>query len=252
LGHIPGAVNVYWRDAAQAANIALLPTDQPILVYCYTGHTGQAVTTSLVNLGYEASNLKYGFMSWSRDETARVQNPFIDDVDGHDYSVETTANTSGSYDLPNPQWLDSEDPEEIIAAAADYILTNEGPVTSAQTLFENLNDGDTSNDPQVLSVRSAETYAIGHIPGAFNVYWKDVAIVENLKKLDPSKQIVVYCYTGHTGQLATTVLNMLGYDAVNLKHGMMSWPRDAAVRVQSCFDEDVDGHDFAITTGTNP
>jgi len=28
---------------------------------------------------------------------------------------------------------------------------------------------------------------------------------------------VAYCYTGHTGQVAATILNVLGYDGTNLK-----------------------------------
>ncbi|MBC8192497.1 MAG: rhodanese-like domain-containing protein [Candidatus Marinimicrobia bacterium] len=252
LGHIPGAINIYWRDVGNPTNLALLPTDQPILVYCYTGHTGQAVTTALVNLGYDAVNLKFGFMSWSKDATARVQSPFVEDVDGHDYTTETTATAGGDFALAEPEWISSQDAEEIIAAAADDCLTNRAPVTKAADLFANLNDGDATNDPQVVSVRSADTYAIGHIPGAINIYWKDIAKVESLKMIDPSKPVVVYCYTGHTGQIASTVLAILGYDATNMKHGMMSWSRDAAVRVQSPFTEDVDSHEFPITTGTNP
>ena len=34
---------------------------------------------------------------------------------------------------------------------------------------------------------------------------------------------MVYCYTGHTGQVAATLLRAFGYDAVNLKFGMMGW-----------------------------
>ncbi|MBU1749343.1 MAG: hypothetical protein KKA73_16785, partial [Chloroflexi bacterium] len=37
---------------------------------------------------------------------------------------------------------------------------------SAADLYENLNDGDAENDPYIISLRSAEDYAKGHIPGA--------------------------------------------------------------------------------------
>jgi hypothetical protein len=40
---------------------------------------------------------------------------------------------------------------------------------------------------------------------------------------------VDYCYTGHTGQVAATVLGLLGYDVTNLKFGMMAWTDDAEV-----------------------
>lgn len=252
LGHIPGAINIPWTTIAKDASLAQLPKDKPIAVYCFTGHTGQIATTALVNMGYDAVNIKWGFMSWTQDATARVQTAFSEDVDAHDFAVETTAHTGGDYDLPDPEFLDSQNAEKVMQAAADNYVSNHAPVISAQALFDNLNDGDTTNDPQIVSVRSAADYAKGHVPGAINIPWKTIANIENLKKLDPSREIVVYCYTGHTGQYATTVLNMLGYDALNMKYGMMSWTKDATVRVMSPFTEGVDSHDYAFTTGTNP
>ena len=84
------------------------------------------------------------------------------------------------------------------------------PTISADALFENLNDGDTSNDPVVVSVRAADDYALGHIAGAINIPWNQIANPENLAKLPTDKPIVVYCYTGHTGQVAATVLKHAG------------------------------------------
>lgn len=252
LGHIPGAINIPWRTIAKDASLALLPKDKPIAVYCYTGHTGQIATTVLVNLGYNAVNMKYGFMAWTQDAGPRVQNPFREEVDAHDFAKETTPHDGGNYDLPDPEFLDSQDADKVIQAAADNYVSNHAPVISAQTLFDNLNDGNTANDPQVVSVRAPGDYAKGHIPGAINIPWKEIGKIENLKKLDPTREIVVYCYTGHTGQYATTVLNMLGYDALNMKYGMMAWTKDANIRVQSAFTEGVDSHDYAYHTGTNP
>lgn len=86
-------------------------------------------------------------------------------------------------------------------------------------------------------MRSATHYAIGHIPGAVNIPWREIAKEENLQKLPTDRQIVVYCYTGHTGAVATTALNLLGYDAVNLKFGIGAWTKDANVRVAAPFSE---------------
>ena len=100
---------------------------------------------------------------------------------------------------------------------------------SAEALFENLTDGDDSNDPIVVSVRAPEAYAKGHIPGAYNIPWRTIAEDANLAKLPTDKPIVVYCYTGHTGQAAAIVLRTLGYDVQNLKFGMMGWTDDMEV-----------------------
>jgi hypothetical protein len=61
----------------------------------------------------------------------------------------------------------------VVAFAADDILADaEGYFSngtkniSADALYDNLNDGDTSNDPYIISVRSKEHYDLGHIPTA--------------------------------------------------------------------------------------
>lgn len=108
--------------------------------------------------------------------------------------------------------------------------------TTAQVLYDNLNDGVSTNDPVVLSVRTSADYALGHIPGALDVSWKTVADDTALTLLgtpDASKKYVDYCYTGHTGGIAAAVLNMLGYATTNMKYGFTAWTTDATARTAS-------------------
>jgi rhodanese-related sulfurtransferase len=229
LGHIPGAINIPWNQIAKPESLAQLPTDKPIVVYCYTGHTGQVAATVLKSLGYDVQNLKFGMMGWTLNDEVLATTRFGPDTDQRDYPLETEANeATETYDYPT---LDTgaDNPTEIVRIAADTPLDGWKPVTSADALFENLSDGDTSNDPVVVSVRAADAYALGHIAGAINIPWNQIAKPENLAKLPADKPIVVYCYTGHTGQAAATVLKMLGYDVVNLKYGMMGWTLDDEV-----------------------
>ena len=109
--------------------------------------------------------------------------------------------------------------EEVRMAAEAYVTSDKAPVIAASAVFENLNDGDEDNDPFIISVRAPDAYAAGHIPGAINIPWKNIVKPESLAMIPTDEPIVVYCYTGHTGQIATTALNMLGYDAVNMKYG---------------------------------
>ena len=236
LGHIPGAINIPWKEIADPANLALLPTDQPIVVYCYTGHTGQVAATVLNLLGYNVQNLKYGIMGWTLNDEVLGTTRFAPDTDQRDYPTETTVNeATETYDYPV---LDTgaEDTDEIVRMAAEMALADWSPTISADALFENLNDGDTSNDPVVVSVRSADSYALGHIAGAINIPWNQIAKPENLAKLPADAPIVVYCYTGHTGQAAATVLKMLGYDVQNLKYGMMGWTANDEVLGTTRYD----------------
>ena len=141
---------------------------------------------------------------------------------------------------------------EVVRTAVDtYTGGTAAPVMTAEALYANLNDGDDTNDPYILSVRSAAHYAIGHLPGAENVPWREIGQSTNLAGLPTDQQIVVYCYTGHTGGVATTSLQAMGYDAVNMKFGIMSWTRDADVRASSPFSEQTDSHTYDVETTIN-
>jgi len=228
LGHIPGAVNIPMAEVFEPENLARLPKDRKILAYCYTGHTGSRVAALLNLCGYDASNLKWGMTGWTKDtEVAPYR---WDPESAMDYPVVTTANTlTGNFAFPTVENTASTSEAEIIRTACyNYASGKHGDI-SATDLYTLTTDGDPANDPIIVSVRSAEQYAKGHIPGAVNIALKDIAKKENLRKLDPNKQIVVYCYTGRTGSQATAILNVLGYNAVNLHWGMTSWTKDTAV-----------------------
>ena len=191
--------------------------------------------------------------AWTTDSAVRVASAFNEATDAHDFAIETQINTPAqTFDLAATNYTGSTDPDEILKAACDYVATNIVGVIKAQELFDNLNDGNTANDPIVVSVRSADHYAIGHIPGAINIPWRQIAKESNLQKLDPTKEIVIYCYTGHTGAVAATALKLLGYNAVNMKFGIMAWTKNAHVRVAQPFTESTDAHDFPVTAGSNP
>jgi rhodanese-related sulfurtransferase len=237
LGHVPGAINIPWKQIAKPESLAQLPTDQPIVVYCYTGHTGQITATVLKLLGYDVQNLKFGMMGWTLNDEVLGTTRFGPDTDQRDYPLETGVNeATETYDFPEIS-TGEEDATEIVRAAADAWLNSDAtPITPADAIFDNLNDGDESNDPLILSVRSAEDYEKGHIAGAINIPWKEIAKPENLAKLPPDMPIAAYCYTGHTGQVATTVLGVLGYDVTNIKYGMMGWTEDDEVLATARYD----------------
>jgi rhodanese-related sulfurtransferase len=237
LGHVPGAINIPWKNIAETDNLAKLPTDQQIVVYCYTGHTGQIATTVLNLLGYDAVNLKFGIMGWTKDDEVLATKRFGPDTDQRDYRLETEANEASEiYDFPTVSTGGADDLEIVRLAADNWLKNAESPIIAADAVFENINDGDASNDYLILSVRSAEDYAKGHIPGAINIGWKEVAKSENMAKLPPDKPIAAYCYTGHTGMVATTVLGIMGYDTHNIKYGMMAWTEDDNVLATARFD----------------
>jgi rhodanese-related sulfurtransferase len=261
-GHVPGARNIFYTKLADAAtDLSNVPRGQLVVVYCYTGHTGGIGATILGTMGYNTKNMKYGIMAWTDTASVRGGQVPFREADYPGYSdVETTAHAlTVDHGLPTLDVSDSESSAEIIRAACDAYLnkfdgTDVSPVVAAAALHaRNFEDGDTTNDYFILSARAATAYTAGHITGAYNIPWNQVAKVENLRKLPRDKKIVVYCYTGHTGAIAATALGILGFDTVNLKHGMLSWSKDATARANTAgFSEENDCKHYAYVSGPNP
>jgi rhodanese-related sulfurtransferase len=89
--------------------------------------------------------------------------------------------------------------------------------------FTDTATGNPYSVPFFLDVRDDESYLNGHLCGTAHVYWKDVFKKENLARLPLDRPILVYGTTGHeSGQIAA-LLNLLGYDAINLKWGISGW-----------------------------
>ena len=213
-GHIPGAVNIPGKVLFTTDGLAQLPKDKQIVLNCYSGQTASQSTAALQMMGYDAYNLLYAVPSWGTNE--KVTYPFKAEQSGNYKYTTDPAQLEGTYPAPAPLGATPE-------AAAMAYFPNGFKAVKAADVFANLNDGDTSNDPVILDVRSPEDYALGHLPGAVNVSAKTMFTPENLAKLPADKQIVSYCYSGQTASQTTGALRMLGYDAYNMQFGMPSW-----------------------------
>jgi rhodanese-related sulfurtransferase len=220
VGHVPGAINVPWRTIVDEEGLSRL-SDGPMVVYCYTGHTGQVAATILGLLGYDVKNMKYGMMGWTDDQDVLGVEPF--DCEATPYEVEVRARSIPA-DQVRPIFATGESAAEaIVRARAAEILRDWAPIISPADVRALIDDPAQAESYVLVSVRSPEDYLAGHIPGAINIPWKTLAEECNLGMLPPDKRIITYCYTGHTGQIAATLLKLLGYDAVNMKYGMMGW-----------------------------
>jgi rhodanese-related sulfurtransferase len=88
--HIPGAVNIPFRTVAMPDNLAMLPTDRPILVVCYTGHTASQTTMLYNLLGYEAYALRFAMMSWVDATSTKVSSTTdVQTIFGGSYGLNT-------------------------------------------------------------------------------------------------------------------------------------------------------------------
>jgi len=215
LGHVPDAVNIGGGALFTAETLAALPEDQQVVVYCYTGQTAGQVVGALNVLGYDAYSLKFGMPAWALVEGVST-GPWKDDM-SMSYAVDTEAvGVTETYAMPEPLGADVAD------AAAAYFSEGYKLIT-AEAVYENLNDGDATNDPIILDIRKPEDYALGHVPDTVNIGGGALFTSEKISLLPPDGQVVVYCYTGQTAGQVVGALNMLGYDAYSLKFGMPAW-----------------------------
>lgn len=85
----------------------------------------------------------------------------------------------------------------------------------------------TTENPQLLDVRTPEEFSTGHIEDAKNVNWNGSDFVAEANKYDKSKPIFVYCKVGGRSAQAADKLAQLGFKEIyNLDGGIMKW--DAA------------------------
>lgn len=228
-GHIEGATNIEFKNWADTENLNKLPKDKYIVVICYTGNTAAQTATGMRMLGYNADALKDGMNGWAvTDNTQRS----VSELQNTSYPVVTTPATPTA---PEPARTDSLAPPsdadyKILADAAKNMMSEmptSGDYASFTITAEQLNTklGNAAEKDKLflLEIRQTADFNKGHIDGAVNIPFTSILVPDNLKMIPRDKKVVVVCYTGNTAAISTTLLRMLGYDAVVLKYGMMGW-----------------------------
>jgi rhodanese-related sulfurtransferase len=269
-GHVPGAVNVPLRQFARRyaeEGSALIPADRNVVVVSYVGGDGNMASflinavriTDPANAGTFpwSKSIMMGMQAWTFDKSLAADLRWPDDLGTAriEAPTEATPNPGGAFgplQLGNVQAGSLE--AAILARAAAYFdrFTSDFQMQLvAPDLEALLSDPNPGNDPQILSVRGGPDYAKGHIRGAVNLGWKDVADLTKIGVVDPSKPIVAYCYTGHTGSLSTIALGILGYDVRNLLYGMDGWNPSPAIGAGKLLNFDtIRGWDLPVDDGS--
>lgn len=116
----------------------------------------------------------------------------------------------------------------VVAAAGCLLFAgafagDESPTSiSAQALSER--QSQAASAAFVLDVRSPEEYATGHVPGAVNIPFDQVA--GRLAEIPKDQDLVLYCRSGRRARIAADVLLANGYAAPSLLEGdMAAWQR---------------------------
>ena len=82
----------------------------------------------------------------------------------------------------------------------------------------------------ILDVRSPQEVEEGYIAGAVNIdIYLGQGFLEELQKLDKSKNYYVYCRSGNRSGQACAIMNSIGIpNAYNLEGGMLQWEGEIA------------------------
>jgi rhodanese-related sulfurtransferase len=82
----------------------------------------------------------------------------------------------------------------------------------------------TADAPTVLDVRTLEEYSSGHVPGAINVPYDQIAARSGEFAAMKDSEIVVYCRSGKRAGMAEADLRAAGFSrVVDLEGHMQGW-----------------------------
>jgi rhodanese-related sulfurtransferase len=201
-GYIEGAVNIPVRELLK--NLDKLPgLDEPIVVFCKSGHRGALAMAGLRLLGYtNVRNLAGGVAGWTKASLP----------------VTTEAPADPAV-LSTPIIADAA----IFQALDEYFSTlpESFYATSTTALNEALAGGEALT---ILDVRQTSEFENdGRIAGAVNLPMDQV--FTSLDQLpDQDAPIVVHCVSGHRAAVVTMGLGLAGYtNVLNLGGGLNAW-----------------------------
>ena len=206
-GHIPGAYQFTpYASLGVEQMLENVPSDMPVVVYCWTGQHSSQITAYLNAMGYEAYSLKFGSNALFHDElSAHVWNGTT-----NEYPLEITAGT------PTPQFA--------ATVAACEALFNDSAVTvgaiSADALAVDI--ATETYTYNIIDIRGQSDYDASHIPGAYHSSLG--TLLDDVGTTIPTdKPFVVACYSGQSAGHAVVALRLMGYDAKTLLFGMSNW-----------------------------
>ena len=105
------------------------------------------------------------------------------------------------------------------AAFAEDPDSTEAPSISAAELHEQRESGAA---PVVIDVRTPAEYASGHVPGAVNIPFDQVA--QRIAEIDAPHGVALYCMVGPRARKGESALLAAGYESVfHLEGGLAAW-----------------------------
>lgn len=218
-GHIPGSINIPFLKIAETASLSQLPRDKKIVFSCEDGHRSMAAALLLGQLGYDTRVVSMGLSNWNRTG-ADIASPYPGSAG---YPVSTTENFQQErYNLPVIEDIVKDGHGVIVERTKAVLAQKRGILITRNEVYENAVKG-ADKKYFLVSLQRPEDYAKGHVPGAINIPYSEIAKADTLRKLPRDKKIVLICYVGHWAGSAALFLNQLGYEAYDMRFGTLGW-----------------------------
>jgi len=119
-----------------------------------------------------------------------------------------------------PPFGSAKDPVNMLGYIAENMIS--GLIESSQW---NQIDDFVARGYQLIDVRTAGEYGRGNIPGAINI---PVDEIRERKSEIANHNLLVNCQVGQRGHTASLLLKELGFNAVNLDGGYLTWSNSPA------------------------
>lgn len=218
-GHVPGAVNIPLQELADAKSLAQLPRDRKIILTCEDGHRSMAAAMFLGQLGFDTRAVNMGLSYWN-SAGAGIRSPYPGSAG---YPVSTVdAVAPARYELPVIAGKSRNGREAVIDRTRAILSSGRNLFIDRGKVYEKaVKGGDKSY--MLVSLQRPEDYAKGHVPGAINIPYSEIANPDSLRKFPTDKKIVLICYVGHWAGSAALFLNQLGYEAYDMRFGTLGW-----------------------------
>ena len=123
-----------------------------------------------------------------------------------------------------PPFGSAKDPVNMLGYISENVLGGLTPTVQWSQVEEKVSEGYS-----IVDVRTTDEVDRGTLPGAINI---PIDEIRARKSELPLGKILVTCQVGQRGHAATRLLRELGYEAVNLDGGYMTWSNSPANNIE--------------------
>ena len=199
--HVQGAVNM--SIVALAENIASLPKDKTLLLYCYTGQSSALAMVPLKAYGYQAIFVNGGFAQMEKAGFIMDNKPvpFVP--------------------AKNEKTIDSRQTNILAGIQANLLaIARQHTVKTLVVVDRDVKELSTGSPEKYafVDLRPATDFAKGHIKGAVSAPLAELRT--RVTMLPKDKRLVLCCKSGQLAAMSTAPLTAEGFKIISLCAGL--------------------------------